>query len=119
MNAAHTTSDAVDTVMGYLFLPTELPWDVPDAPPPDIDPPPPVVTWDVNDLHNLLGHAHFDAIKRSAKYYNVKLSGTVWTCVACDLAKILQKNIYKVTLSKSFHPGARIYIDISSSMWPS
>jgi hypothetical protein len=31
---------------------------VPDALPPDIDPPPPVVTWDVNDLHNLLGHAH-------------------------------------------------------------
>jgi hypothetical protein len=94
---------------------------VPDAPPPDIDPslPHPVVTWDVNDLHSLLGHALFDAIKRSAKYYEVKLSRTVKTCVACDLAKIRQKNINKVTLSKCFHPGARIYIDISSSMWPS
>jgi hypothetical protein len=60
---------------------------IPDAPPPDIDPPPPVVTWDVNDLYNLLGPAHLDAIKRSAKYYNVKLSGTVKTCVACALAK--------------------------------
>jgi hypothetical protein len=54
-----------------------------DAPPPDIDPPPPVVTWDVNDLPKLLGHAHFDAIKHSAKYCNVKLSGTVKTCMTC------------------------------------
>jgi hypothetical protein len=70
---------------------------VPDAPPPANDPttPPPVVTWDVNDLHNLLRYAHFDAIKRSAKYYNVKLSGTVKTSVACELAKIRQKNINK------------------------
>jgi hypothetical protein len=92
---------------------------VPDAPLLDPPLPPPVVTWDVNDLHNLFGHAHFDAIKHSAKYYNVKLSGTVKTCVVSALAKIHQKNINKATLSKSFHPGARICIDISSSMWPS
>jgi hypothetical protein len=68
----------------------------------------------------MLGHAHFDSIKRSAKYYNVQLSGTVQTCVACALAKIRQKNINKVTSFKSFHPGARrIYIVISSSMRPS
>jgi hypothetical protein len=66
-----------------------------------------------------LGHVHFDAVKRSAKYYNIKLSGTVKTCVTCALAIIRQKNIKKVTLSKIFHPGAHIYVDISSSKWPS
>jgi hypothetical protein len=27
----------------------------------------PMVTRDVNDLHHMFGHAHFDAIEKSAK----------------------------------------------------
>jgi hypothetical protein len=76
-----------------------------------------VVKRDVNDLHHMFGHAHCDAIERSAKYYNIKLSGDVKTCVACGLAKIRQQNINKVMLSKSLKPGDRIYVDISGTDW--
>jgi hypothetical protein len=78
-----------------------------------------VVTLDINDLHNLFGHAHFRSSKWSAKYYKVQFCGTFNTCVACALAQIRQKNMVKVLLSKSLHPGAHIYFDISSSIWPS
>jgi hypothetical protein len=30
----------------------------------------PIVHWDINDLHDLLGHANFEAIEKSEKYYN-------------------------------------------------
>jgi hypothetical protein len=89
--------------------------------PPEAAPIPerPMVTRDVNDLHHMFGHAHFDAIKRSGKYYNIELKGDAKTCVACALAKIRQKNINKVTLSKSLKPGDRIYVDISGTIWRS
>jgi gag-polypeptide of LTR copia-type/Zinc knuckle len=64
--------------------------DTVETPTPIIEAPPvaamvperPMITRDVNDLHHMFGHAHFDAIKRSAKYYNIKLKGDVKTCVA-------------------------------------
>jgi hypothetical protein len=45
-----------------------VPVDVPHLVAPAVETP--VIRWDINDLHNLLGHAHFEAIKKSAKYYN-------------------------------------------------
>jgi hypothetical protein len=80
-----------------------VPLDAPILVPPTVVTP--VIRWDKNDLHKLLGHAHFDAIKKSAKHYNIKLSGEPKICVSCALAKIRQKNINKVTLSKSITPG--------------
>jgi hypothetical protein len=89
--------------------PVEAPATVAEAPPTEAPvPKPPVVKRNVNELHHMFGHAHFDAIKQSAKYYNIKLSGDVKTCVACALSRIHQKNINKVTLSKSLKPGDRI-----------
>jgi hypothetical protein len=86
--------------------PAEVPTTVAEAPPNgDPVPEPLVIKRDVNDLHHLFGHEHFDAIKRSAKYYNIKLRGDVKNCVACALAKIRQKNRNKVTLSKSMKHG--------------
>jgi hypothetical protein len=79
----------------------------------------PVIRRDINAMHNLMGHAHFDAIKRSAKYYGIKLSGEPKTCVSSALAKIRQRNINKVTLSKSLKLGDRFYVDISGSIWRS
>jgi hypothetical protein len=79
----------------------------------------PVIRRDINAMHNLMGHAHFDAIKHSAKYYGIKLSVEPKTCVSCALAKIRQKNINKVTLTKSLKPGDHLYIDISGSIWRS
>jgi hypothetical protein len=92
--------------------------DAPDIPiPPAIEIP--AIRRDINDLHNLLGHAHFDAIKKSAKYYSIKLTGEQKTCVSCALAKICQKNLNKVTLSKSLKPGDQIYVNISGTIWRS
>jgi hypothetical protein len=79
----------------------------------------PVICRDVNAMHNIMGHAHFDAIKCSAKYYGIKLSGEPKTCVSCAFAKIRQKNINKGTLSKSLKPGDCLYVDISGSVWRS
>jgi hypothetical protein len=91
-----------------------------EAPPTEaIVPKPLAVMRDVNDLHHMFGHAQFDAIKRSAKYYNIKLCGDVKTCVACTLAKIHHKNINKDMLSKSLKPGDCIYVDISGTVWHS
>jgi hypothetical protein len=70
-------------------------------------------------MHNLMGQAHFDAIKCSAKYYGIKISGEPKTCVSCALAKIHQNYINKVTLSKSMKPGDHLYVDISGSSWRS
>jgi hypothetical protein len=50
----------------------------------------PVIHRDINAMHNLMGHAHFDAIERIAKYYGIKLSGEPKTCVSCALDKISQ-----------------------------
>jgi hypothetical protein len=77
----------------------------------------PVICHDINAMHNLMEHAHFDAIKCSATYYGIKLSGEPRTCVSCALAKIRQKSINKVTLSKSLKPRDRLYVDISGSIW--
>jgi hypothetical protein len=76
----------------------------------------PVIRRNINDLHN---HAHFDTIKKSAKYYNIKLTVEPKTCVSCAHSKICQKNINKVTLSKSLKPGDRIYVDIGGTIWRS
>jgi hypothetical protein len=65
---------------------------------------PPVVARAFNSLHHMFGHAHFDTIKRSVPYYNIKLQGDVKTCVACVLVKKRQKN--KIwSLPKSLKPG--------------
>jgi hypothetical protein len=79
----------------------------------------PVICRDINAMHNLMGHAHFDAIKRSAKYYGMKLNGDPKRFVSCALAKIRQKNSNKVTLAKSQKPGDCLYVDISGSIWRS
>jgi hypothetical protein len=77
----------------------------------------PMIHWDINDLHNLMGHAHYDAMKRSPTHYGINLSGEPKTCVSCVLAKILKKNINKVTMSKSLKPGDCMYVDISRTIW--
>jgi hypothetical protein len=79
----------------------------------------PVIRWDINNLHNLMGHSHYNAIKRGAKYYGITLSGKPKTCVLCALATIRRKNINKVTMSKSLKTGDRLYVDISGTIWRS
>jgi hypothetical protein len=54
---------------------------------PDPNPTVPAIRRDINATHNLMGHAHFDAIKRSAKYYGIKLSGEPKICVSMPLLK--------------------------------
>jgi hypothetical protein len=112
--------DAVEeaVVQEEVVEPSEHPVVVPQGP----DPPAPVIPiihCDINALHILIGHAHYDVIKQSAKYYGIKISSEPKTCVSCALGKIRQKNINKVTMSKSFKPGDCLYIGISGTIWRS
>ena len=50
---------------------------------------------DINFRHTVLGHANEETTKRTAKYYNVKLTDTMTKCEHCALAKARQKNVAK------------------------
>lgn len=69
---------------------------------------------DVNVLHKTLGHIHEDALKKTASYYGMKLTGTFERCYECSLAKSKQKATAKFTDVKSTIPGERLFLDISS-----
>jgi hypothetical protein len=50
-------------------------------------------TADINVLHAVLGHANEDTIKRTALYYNIKLTGNFAKCHHCALEKAKQKSV--------------------------
>lgn len=70
---------------------------------------------DIKLLHDQLGHANFDTVKRTANYYGIKWNGVEETCEECALAKLNRKNINKINENKCNVPGQRFYADISHS----
>jgi hypothetical protein len=69
---------------------------------------------DVNEFHKTMGHIHRDALAKIAKFYGVKLRGTLEKCYECLLAKICQQNVSKESEVNASKPGERLHIDISS-----
>jgi hypothetical protein len=73
-------------------------------------------TADINVLHAVLGHANEDTIKRTALYYNIKLTGNFVKCHHCALAKAKQKSVSKQADKdrKATRICERLNFDISS-----
>ena len=63
----------------------------------------------------MLSHEHEAATKATAKYYGVKLTGTMGVCEDCATAKARQKNLNRGDGTKrATEKGQRLYFDISS-----
>jgi len=50
----------------------------------------------------------------TAKYYNIKVTGTLEPCEDCKLSKARQKNVTKLSEGTAPAPGERLCVDISS-----
>ena len=73
------------------------------------------VYWDINDLHKVFGHASENALRRSAKNYGWRITGTFHPCEFCAAANAKQTKVPHSTESRSEIPGERIFMDISSA----
>ncbi|MGL4341755.1 MAG: reverse transcriptase domain-containing protein, partial [Lactococcus lactis] len=69
---------------------------------------------DINDFHRLMGHVHFDSLKKTAAFYGIVLTGTFNKCYECAISKTRQKNVSKESDSRSKVAGERLFVDISS-----
>jgi hypothetical protein len=70
--------------------------------------------FDINKMHQVLGHCGEDCLRLTAKANNWELTGKYNACVDCALGKAKQKNINKNWTGGSKVPGERLFIDISS-----
>ena len=69
----------------------------------------------VQKLHEMLGHASEDVVRKTAKYYGWELFGKFEKCENCAISKAKQKGVSKESTMKSAVPGERLCFDISSS----
>ena len=68
----------------------------------------------IQKLHEMLGHASEDVVRKTAKYYDWELFGKFEKCENCAISKAKQKSVSKESTSKSTVPGERLCFDISS-----
>ena len=71
-------------------------------------------TYDINNLHKLLGHASEDTMKKIASYYGWKVSSSLQPCEDCNLVKAKRKPLARESGPRSTTPGQCLYMDISS-----
>lgn len=74
---------------------------------------------DINKFHVVLGHVHKAMLRKTAKSYNVGLTGKLVECSSCALAKSKKKKMTKVDTDIATVKGERICIDISYIANPS
>ena len=66
-------------------------------------------------FHGIFGHHSMASTKSTAKYYGIKLMGSMQDCEDCLQGKARQKNVGKGTEEKrATKPGHRLFFDISS-----
>ena len=70
--------------------------------------------FEVNKLHQVLGHCGEDSLRLTAKACNWDLTGKMEICADCAIGKARQKNLNKAWTSGSKIPGERLFVDISS-----
>ena len=70
----------------------------------------------VNKAHELYGHLHEQATRKTAEYLGHRLKREkMKVCEPCALGKARQKNVPKVSIrEQSAHPGQLIYLDIAT-----
>ena len=68
----------------------------------------------IQEMHELLGHPHIQAVRATAKNMGIELTGKFQECEDCALAKARRLEIPKETMTKTEKPGEHLAIDISS-----
>ena len=68
---------------------------------------------DINDAHELYGHASEGPLREILKQRNYVVVGSRKTCEACAYAKAKAKAVGKTTRVKASQKGERLFIDIS------
>jgi hypothetical protein len=69
---------------------------------------------ELNQLHKQLGHPNQIYTLAMAKIYDWETHGDWKICEDCALCKIQQKNVAKITKSRSQVPSENLLLDISS-----
>jgi hypothetical protein len=69
---------------------------------------------DMNILHTALGHLSQEVTKKTAEYYDLKITGTFKPCSDCQTAKSKQNTVTKESETRSTIPGERLFINTSS-----
>ena len=54
-------------------------------------------TVDINTIHDILGHQSEEILRKSAKFYNVKVTGKLKPCEYCSTGKARKKRVGKET----------------------
>ena len=75
--------------------------------PPNID-----TEVDINEFHCSFGHVHKDLLLETAKQRGVTLTGELYECKGCSMAKGRKKPIAKTTKSRGDKRGGRVFLDV-------
>ena len=67
----------------------------------------------VQKLHEMLGHASEDVVRKTAKYYGWELFGKFEKCENCAISKAKQKGVSKESTTKSTF-RVNVYVSISA-----
>ena len=72
-----------------------------------------LTSMDINEAHAKYGHIGEAALRATMKSLGIKMTGVMYTCEGCALAKAKAKSVPKITMSKATQPGERLCTDIS------
>ena len=74
---------------------------------------PPLATkMDVNEFHNIYGHASESLLRATAKRLGVELTGKMHACTGCSMAKAYRKGIAHETKCRSDKKLGRVFVDL-------
>jgi hypothetical protein len=99
---------------GYAFPTTDDSDSPPAVPSTPTTPESSKKSWNINRMHQVFNHASEDVLRKIAKEQGWNITGKFETCKDCKESNAKQKNVSKVSDSKSDIPGERLFIDITS-----
>ena len=79
---------------------------------PGVKPPNFNMDIDINDFHGYFGHVYEGLLRKTSKQRNVNLTGTLWECQGCSIAKGHAKPISTATGTRAAKSGGGIFLNI-------
>ena len=76
----------------------------------------PTTPTDINLFHCTYGHTHEALLKQTAKQQGVSLSGELYECRGCSMARGLRKTIARSTDTRADKKLERVFVDLSGKM---
>ena len=70
-------------------------------------------TIDINDFHVSYAHGHALSLVETARQLGITLTGELFPCLGCSMAKWKRLPIPKTTSSRSTRPLQRVFVDLS------